>query len=237
MTCFDCDVDPCVCEQSDSNDDNASEKSRHSSENDSNDDDEGCGCADGDCHCDDENPDNCERGWQGFQGPPGQVAADTMGTNSMDYSHFYGLSQAEDKSVAIQPGEAVSFPFGESLGNNVQRITPSLFLFKKPGVYRVAYYVSTVQTGQLQLELGQNFNPKLSRNDITYVPLISSTATNQNSVSGGLALHAETCVRIPAANSVLRLVNPSSNKNKIEIAKPDALTLRQPRVHWIVFQA
>lgn len=231
MVCQDCDVDPCVCGQSDSE---TSEQSEPENDKEASSDSQGDDYDDGgeDYGGDDSEH---ERGFQGFQGPPGPPMLAPVNLLP-DYARFYGLTTTEDKLQEIFPGNAVLFPLGEMVGENIQCVSQSLFLFRKPGLYRVAYAVSTVQAGQLQLELGQGFDAKLTRNNINYVPLLSSTATNQNCVSGGLVLQTEDLIRIPSANSVLRLVNPATNTHKLEIAKPDALTLRQPRVHWISFQ-
>lgn len=202
-----------------------------SSCSDSEQDDCGCGSEDDDCDND------C--GPQGPQGPPGPSAPMfAQNPTFSNYARFYGLTTDDKKAQVLAHGNAVAFPNQTTIiGTAIQAVSQTEILLKQPGSYLIRFGVTTLQAGQLQLEMGHNYDIKRSRHDTQYVPLVSSTATNQNCVSGGLMIAGEDMVRVEKGNDVIRLVNPASNVGSVlQIAGSNAPTLKQPRVHWISVQ-
>ena len=235
MPCDDCEVDPCVCGNDDDQggDDCESQECPSDCEPSCSDSEQ-----DDDCGCESAG-DDCERGPQGPQGPPGPAAGVGLdNATSPNFARFYGMTTDEKVGTMIPNGSAVPFPHQNPIvGTSIQRATQTEFLLKRPGSYLVRFLVSTLQAGQLQLEIGNNFDIKRSRNTIAYTPLPSSTATNQNCVSGGLMVVGEDLVDVKGNNSVIRLVNPATNlKSPLQIAGPNNTTLKQPRVHWITIE-
>ena len=233
MPCDDCDMDPCECGLNDDNEPQCPSDCEPSC-SDSEGEDDDCGCESSG------EDDNCERGPQGVQGPPGPSGGGQgfASSNTASYARFYGLTTDEKHGVLIPHGAAVVFPSQNTIvGNAIQRASQTEFLLKRPGSYVVRFSVTTLQAGQLQLEIGEGFDIKRSRNSIVYKPVVSSTATNQNCVSGGLLIIGEDCVQVERENSVIRLVNPATNAESVlQVAGSNKTTLKQPRVHWISIQ-
>ena len=227
MTCEDCDCEPCVCAQSCTDD-----------------------APDRDSSCSDsEQPDCCDsgedddsgeedRGAQGFQGPPGPSGISGGLTVATHYARFYGLTTFDERGALVIPNGAVPFPNQSTIvGSAIQRVSVTEFLLKQVGSYLVRFLVTTLQAGQLQLQMGENYDIKRTRHETEYKMVESSTATNQNCVSGGLLLIGEDVIRVEKGNNVIRLVNPASNVDSVlQIAGSNTTSLKQPRVHWISIQ-
>lgn len=146
------------------------------------------------------------KGSQGKTGPRGPRGArgPTGPSGASDFAEFYAL-MPPDNSATVGAGTAVSFPQDGPQSGSITRLTSSTFQLGETGTYRVTFDVPVTEAGQLELTLNGTA--------LTYTVVGRATGTSQ--------IVGDAVVSVPAADSVLAVVNPSGESTALTIT-PDA---------------
>ncbi|MDB6081123.1 MAG: hypothetical protein JWO53_395 [Chlamydiia bacterium] len=147
------------------------------------------------------------RGRTGSTGATGATGA-TGSTGSsggvLAFADFYALMPG-DNAATVAVGAPVLFPQNGSSSGTIVRTSSSTFLLPAIGTYLVQFQVSVTEAGQLMVSLnsGSGFSEVAST--------VVGRATGTSQIIGF------SYVTTTAANSVLRIVNPSGNSTALTI--------------------
>ena len=139
-------------------------------------------------------------GATGAPGPVGPVGAPGASA-AADSALFFALMPG-DNAARVSVGGDVDFPQnGPTTSTGIARSTADSFTLGTPGVYRVSYQVSVIESGQLVLTLNG-------------VELAYSLA---GAVNGTSQISLTTLVQTTSVNAVLTVRNPAGNATALTI--------------------
>jgi hypothetical protein len=118
----------------------------------------------------------------------------------VEFAEFFAL-MPPDNAATVAVGSAVEFPQNGPTNGAILRLDTRTFVLPGIATYRVAFSVPVTEAGQLQLAL-----------DGTPLPYtVHGRATGTTEIAG------EALVTTSAANSLISVINPSSNSTALTI--------------------